>query len=122
MTLPPLLEAEVRVMRKSLSFASLVLSIVVAACSDAPTKAPDLVRSAIPVARDLAYDIHVTIRQFFPLGLETATGTKWNNIVSELGQWDAVHNTWTGSNAAQGRKHLLDLSKFIQLKTSSVEG
>src|SRR5712691_4768303 len=109
-------------MRKSLSFASLALSIIVAACSDAPTKAPDLVRSAVAVARDLAGDVDAMIIQFFPKGLETATGTRWNNIVYELGQWDAVHNTWTGSNAAQGKKHLLDLSKFIQLKTSSIEG
>ncbi|MEX2154844.1 MAG: hypothetical protein WD825_15990 [Gemmatimonadaceae bacterium] len=97
-------------MRHSLAYAALFTVWLAAACSDAPTVSPQLMRTGGPVTHSLSEDIDLMVADFFPKGLETATGARWSTVKSKLADGDV----------AGAAKHLVDLAKFIRLKTGDV--
>jgi hypothetical protein len=98
-------------MRKSIAYATLLATLLMSAsCADTAPSAPTLQRLNTGLARSLSSDIDGMIADFFPQGLETATGTRWLTIKLEL----------ASGNVTGARKHLNDLVKFIGLKTGNI--
>lgn len=98
-------------MRKSLAFLVVSAAFLTAACSDSPTANRLVSPGPAVIANSLSDDIDKMIVDFFPRGLETATGTKWATVKLKLAAGDV----------AGARKHLVDLTKFITLKTGDIE-
>ena len=99
----------------------ILFAALLAACSDSSTTLPKLNVGGSGIARSRATAIDNLIVQLYPRGIETATGSRWDRIDTELGTWDATTGQWTGTSADQGRKHTLDLIKFIQMKSGDIE-
>ena len=59
-------------MKKYLAYATLLATMLVAACGDRTSTAPPLQKSNAGLARSLGSDIDQMIIDFFPTGLETA--------------------------------------------------
>jgi hypothetical protein len=106
-------------MRKVLPYAFLLLSMAAVACSDSPTSGPGL-QNVSSFARSRVGAVDALILQLFPRGLETATGKRWDHIDAVLGEWNPTTMSWTGT-VEDARKHLLDLTKFVDLKTNDIE-
>ena len=105
-------------MRKTLQF--LLLAATLAACSDGGRPAAPELRHGGNFGQSRATPIDNLILQLFPKGLETATGKRWDHIDSELGAWDEASKSWSGK-VAEARHHLMELSKFVTLKTGDID-
>lgn len=105
-------------MRRAILY--LAAATLATACADnGRTTAPELRRGGT-FAQSRVTAVDNLIRELFPKGLETATGKRWDHIDTELGTWDNTSMSWTG-NVAEARHHLLELSKFIVLKTPDID-
>jgi hypothetical protein len=108
------------VMRRVLPLTVLLATLLVGACSDSGPTAGSQLRASSAFSASRATVVDQLILQLFPRGLETATGKRWDHIDSELGAWNASTNSWSG-NVESARKHLLDLTKLVDLKTDDIE-
>lgn len=99
-------------MRKSLVLAAVTAATLLAAsCKDAVSPRSAALNPYGATANVTLSDaIDAMVADFFPTGLETATGTRWATIKTKLAAGDA----------ATARKMLVELTKFIQQKTGDI--
>ena len=108
-------------MKRYLSYAAMAVAIVIAACSDGPTDLANVNGGRTSFAASRNGPVDQLILKLFPRGIETATGARWDRVDIELGMWNETARSWQGSSVDQGHKHLIDLIKFIRLKTGDIE-
>jgi hypothetical protein len=104
-------------MRKTLPFTVLLASLLAGACSDSGP-AGDGLSPTVALARSRNAPVDGMIQNFFPKGLETATGTRFDNIDAKLGGWNGTQ--WTG-DVAVARTQLAELIKFVKNKSREID-
>src|SRR5437588_8845966 len=97
-------------MKKYLAYATLLATIAVAGCTDSSPTTPLVRGNGAMAATTFSADIDQMVVDYFPTGLETATGAKWSTVKFDL----------ASGNVTMARKHLGDLTKFIALKTGNI--
>ena len=108
-------------MRRYLKFAAVAAALAIAACSDGTSNLPGVTDAGTHFAASRNAPVDQLILKLYPRGIETATGQRWDRIDLELGTWDASTRQWQGTSVLTAQKHLVDLIKFIQLKTGDIE-
>lgn len=104
-------------MRKALPFTVLLASLLAGACSDTGPAGSTLSPTG-SFAKSRSTLVDGMIRAFFPKGLETATGTRFDHIDATLGTWNGTQ--WSG-DVKVARTQVTELIKFVKNKAREID-